>query len=219
MLDEIRNHPNTASIDVDTGTYYETLEQMIDQANILGCDAVVNCTGLGSRQLCSDDSLVGARGVLLHFDRRTCKRILSGNDPGSALSINDESMNDVCITIEDPPFGSETGPAYVIPRGDTLVVGGTYLEGDGEVAVRPSEKERLMENARNLGIDTDLSTPIGEWVGFRPYRPTVRLERDGEIGSDRGVRVVHNFGHGGSGWTVFAGVAKEAASLLVPESI
>ena len=38
-----------------------------------------------------------------------------------------------------------------------------------------------------------------DWVGLRPFRPSVRLERE-----MLGVQsVVHNYGHGGSGITVF----------------
>ena len=38
-----------------------------------------------------------------------------------------------------------------------------------------------------------------DWVGLRPFRPSVRLERE-TLG---GRSVVHNYGHGGSGITVF----------------
>ena len=38
-----------------------------------------------------------------------------------------------------------------------------------------------------------------DWVGLRPFRPSVRLERE-RLG---GRSVVHNYGHGGSGITVF----------------
>ena len=40
---------------------------------------------------------------------------------------------------------------------------------------------------------------VRDWVGLRPFRPSVRLERE-----MLGVQsVVHNYGHGGSGITVF----------------
>lgn len=61
--------------------------------------------------------------------------------------------------------------------------------------------------------NADESNRSKEWVGFRPYRPSARLEID-EVYSEQGVRVVHSFGYGGSGWTVFVGAAKEAVSLL-----
>eukprot|EP00957_Ditylum_brightwellii_P022212 1676060-Ditylum_brightwellii.AAC.1 len=59
----------TEDVNVKTGKYYATVREMINEAINLGCDTVVNCTGLGSRDLCSDPTVVGARGVLLHFDR------------------------------------------------------------------------------------------------------------------------------------------------------
>jgi D-amino-acid oxidase len=41
---------------------------------------------------------------------------------------------------------------------------------------------------------------------LRPYRPEVRLERDG--------RVIHNYGHGGSGFTLCRGCAEDVVALV-----
>jgi len=46
-------------------------------------------------------------------------------------------------------------------------------------------------------------------VGLRRYRPEVRLERDPVH-----PRVIHNYGHGGAGYTVSRGCAEEVADLL-----
>ena len=43
------------------------------------------------------------------------------------------------------------------------------------------------------------SVKINDWVGLRPGRDSVRLEKE----NIDGVSVVHNYGHGGSGITVF----------------
>jgi hypothetical protein len=51
-------------------------------------------------------------------------------------------------------------------------------------------------------------------VGFRPYRPTARLGVDEKLSSLSGVTVVHSYGYGGSGWTVFVGVASDNIHLL-----
>ena len=42
-------------------------------------------------------------------------------------------------------------------------------------------------------------------VGLRPARPSVRLERDGDV--------VHCYGHGGAGVTLSWGCADEVVSL------
>lgn len=206
MLQEIKMHKKSDFINVETNKYFNTMNEVVTEARTLGCNGVVNCTGLGSRALCLDDEIVGARGVLLHYHRY--QPSLWG-----VASKDDTRLKDAAVTIEEEPFGSETTPCYMIPRGDTIVVGGTYLVGDEEECVRESERRMILKNAQTLGIDTTNNEPIGEWVGFRPYRSSVRLEIDEEL-TESGMRVVHSFGYGGSGWTVYVGAAKEAASLV-----
>jgi D-amino-acid oxidase len=46
--------------------------------------------------------------------------------------------------------------------------------------------------------------------GIRPVRPSVRLE----LTSFAGRPLVHNYGHGGAGFTVSWGCAGEVAKLL-----
>ena len=207
MLEKVKLHKNTNFVNVETNKYFQTIDEVVAEAKTLGCDGVVNCTGLGSRALCGDEALVGARGVLLHYNRRQ-------SSLWRELPSNDNDLIDCAVTIVEEPFGSETNPCYMIPRGDVIVVGGTYLEGDEEVCVRESEREMILTNADILGIDTANVEPVGEWVGFRPYRSSVRLELDNDLTTRSGVRVVHNYGFGGSGWTVFVGAANEAASLI-----
>lgn len=191
-------------MDVETGYKYESVQDMVQDAVRLGCDAVVNCTGLGASSLCSDTEMVGARGVLIHYDRNNCRS-------------EENDLKDAAILTEEAPWGSETEPCYLIPRGDVVVVGGSYLENDTHTSLRPEEKKRLAANAQLLGIDTDSCMPVAEWTGFRPCRPTVRCQVDDESGKNENVRVVHNYGHGGSGWTVFVGAAKETANLVTDQ--
>jgi D-amino-acid oxidase len=54
------------------------------------------------------------------------------------------------------------------------------------------------------------ATVLEHLVGLRPGRPTVRLELDLK-GS---TRVVHNYGHGGSGVTLGWGCAAEVVELV-----
>jgi D-amino-acid oxidase len=207
------------SVDVEGGRHYTSVEDMRTHAAALGCDTVVNCTGLGTAALLGPDeepSLVGARGVLLHFDRATCvRRTAAATTTTVGLSTATPIVNtkDAVIMVEEPPWGSETHPAYLIPRGDTIVVGGTYLEGDETPVLRDSERAQLLRNATLLGIDIAQSPVVDEWVGYRPARPLVRCEYD-ERYTD-GVAVFHNVGHGGSGWTVNVGAAKDCADALL----
>ena len=204
MLEEIKASPYADDIDVETNKYYKSVEEMVQHAIELGCDALVNCTGLGAQEVCKDTSLIGARGILLHYNRRSCVWNQSTNE-----------VRDSVVLIEDEPFGSCTHPCYMIPRGELIVVGGSYLERDEQKHIRNFEREQLITNAGIMGINTDQTNPIGEWVGFRPViRSSARLEIDEGL-STNGLKVVHSYGYGGSGWTVFIGAANEAISLIL----
>lgn len=205
LLEEVTQHPDS-NVEVETGEYYESVEHMQEVAKSLGCDAVINCSGLGSKELCGDSQLIGGRGVLLQLERQDC--------PRQPLLHNLEK--DAILLTDSPPWGSETEPCYMIPRGDIIAIGGTYLEGDTYPEVRDSERATLLQNAKLLGVDMANAKIRGEWAGFRPARPTTRCEE--EVTGDGGpnaVRVIHSYGHGGSGWTVNVGAAKEVADILL----
>jgi D-amino-acid oxidase len=208
MLEEVKRHAN-ADVDVETGDYYESIEHVLETARSLGCNRVLNATGLGAGALCRDDQMVGARGILLHYDRKSCVRTMD-----IQATEHGEMVNDAVVIAEEGTWGSSEMPSYIIPRGNILVVGGSYLEGDAEPTIRPHEEARLLENARHLGIDTTQSHPISSWTGFRPYRRTSRLEIDTQHSTDD-LRLVHSYGYGGSGWTVYTGCAKDATDLLL----
>ena len=208
LLETVQGDSN-ADVNVETGECYESMEHILETARSLGCNKVLNATGLGAGKLCQDNQVVGARGILLHYDRKSCKRISDIDE-----TEHGPMSNDAVVIAEEAPWGSDALPSYLIPRGDVIVAGGSYLEGDLEPTIRPAERQRLLQNARNLGIDTEQVQPKGEWTGFRPYRPLSRLEIDKEHSSDE-MRVVHSYGYGGSGWTVYTGCAKDATELLL----
>jgi D-amino-acid oxidase len=207
MLEQVEKHDNTIS--VDFGHEFGSLRDIVKDAAELSCDGVVNCAGLASSTLCEDSKVIGGRGIILNYDREASKRKEFIHDASGEVMVND-----AVIMTDEAPWGTETEACYLIPRGNVLVVGGSYLEGDTATEIRPAERKRLLKNAQCLGIDTENSEPTAEWVGFRPARETVRCEVDETAGKEEGVRVVHNYGHGGSGWTINVGTAKEVARLL-----
>ena len=148
-------------------------------------DVVVNCAGMGARALCEDPELVAVRGQLLVVD-------------GAELAA---------AWIDD----TTSRPRYLIPRADTIVVGGTAQEGDERVEPDASESAQMLEDARAAAPQLSSAVVRHARVGMRPFRSAVRLER--EARPDGGV-LVHNYGHGGSGYTVSWGCADDVAALL-----
>jgi len=149
-------------------------------------DAIVNCTGLGARELTGDDALVPLFGQIAIAEVGAADR---------ATTVTDDRDPDALF--------------YVIPRRDELVLGGCSLPWPPgtEPAIDPALTTRIAKHAASLGVAIG---PIrSERVGLRPFRPEVRLERD-----PRDPRIIHNYGHGGAGFTLCRGCADDVAQIL-----
>jgi D-amino-acid oxidase len=103
---------------------------------------VVNCTGLGARELAGDDRLVAERGQVAYVRARP---------------------DTPCVCDEDRLI-------YVLPREDVCVVGGTNERGDEDDAVRVQQTEWLLARARRLVPELASATLLGARAGLRPTR-------------------------------------------------
>tara|TARA_R110002096_G_scaffold16264_54_gene55787 strand:- start:5 stop:961 length:957 start_codon:yes stop_codon:yes gene_type:complete len=146
---------------------------------------VVNCTGLAARELCGDAELQAVRGQVLRLET-------------AAVPY---------AWIDD----TQGGPCYLIPRKDGLVVGGTAQMADERTAVDAGDTEAIMARAIRAFPQLAGAKVLATRVGLRPYRSTVRLE---EPPRSDGRRLIHNYGHGGSGYTLAWGCAEDVAALL-----
>ena len=142
-------------------------------------DLVINCAGIGARTLVHDPDLEPHRGQVAIVPK-----------------IDNLSSAIVC---DDAPL------MYAIPRTNDCVFGGTNELSD-KLAADPSTTARIVtECSRVLKIDNP--QVLAERVGLRPFRKSgVRLERDR---LRDGRTVIHNYGHGGSGFTLSWGCAEE----------
>jgi D-amino-acid oxidase len=102
---------------------------------------------------------------------------------------------------------SENALAYVLPRPDVTVLGGTAEEGDGDLTPRAETTRSILARTLKLAPELRDATYLGAAVGLRPARSEVRLEREG--------RVIHDYGHGGSGFTLSWGCAEEVARIAL----
>ena len=150
-------------------------------------DVVVNCAGVGARGLTDDGDLKPVRGQVAYVRPATPTRFLVDETSPHAL-------------------------AYVLPRPDLTVLGGTAEEDDGDLEVRPETTRSILERTRLLDASLADAEYVGAAVGLRPARTEVRLERDT---LPDGRPVVHDYGHGGSGFTLSWGCADEVARLAL----
>ncbi len=154
-----------------------------------GRDVVINCCGLGARELCNDGSLHPVRGQLVHVDNPGVDRVLLDEHDGGGI-------------------------AYVVPRGDHVVLGGTAAEHDEALDVRPAEADAIVARCAQLDPRLADAARRTDVVGLRPGRATIRLE--GEAHGD--LWVVHNYGHGGAGVTLSWGCAAEVLEHVARRS-
>ncbi len=109
----------------------------------------------------------------------------------------------------DSIFLDNQTPTYVVPRKDATIVGGTYEEHIGIEITEQATLNRLLEKASNVFPALKNRKIIGSWAGLRPYRERVRLEQEPS------TKIIHNYGHGGSGFTLAFGCADEVLQLLI----
>jgi len=150
-------------------------------------DVVVNCTGLGARELVDDPAVYPVRGQVVRV-----------TNPGLAMSVRDEAH--------------PGGRAYVHPRTDDCILGGTLEEHQWDTAVDPDVGAAIIDRCCDLVPALRGARILEQVVGLRPGRPTVRLEAGDSLAS--GARVVHNYGHGGAGITLSWGCAREVVELI-----
>ena len=100
-------------------------------------------------------------------------------------------------------------PSYIVPRKDATIVGGTYEEGVYDAITEEQSLQEILQKAYTILPALKQRKVIGSWAGLRPFRNLVRLEKEGNI--------IHNYGHGGSGFTLSFGCAKQILQILQNE--
>ncbi len=100
---------------------------------------------------------------------------------------------------------------YIYPRGEQCLLGGSYDLDQWDRTPDPALTQEILDWAATM--EPCLKTPeiLDVRVGLRPLRPTVRLEK--ELLPD-GTPLIHNYGHGGAGYTLSWGCAFDVLKIL-----
>jgi D-amino-acid oxidase len=105
------------------------------------------------------------------------------------------------------------GRAYVHPRSEDCILGGTLELNNWDTTIDLATSAAIIERCREIVPALRGASVIEDLVGLRPGRPTVRVEEDHSQGAT--ARILHNYGHGGSGITISWGCAYEVTELLL----
>lgn len=169
-------------------------KQRIDSLEELAAqyDVLINCSGIGARELANDQDFEPYKGQ--YFVLR---------------------MTDGCPTAYVGDDEHPLGMAYMIPRAGEVMVGGCAERGLDDLSLTLDFRETLRR--AGLFVPWLLERDLGDQarppvVGVRPCRQSgIRLELDRHAAS---IPVIHNYGHGGSGFSLSWGCATEVGRIV-----
>ena len=146
---------------------------------------VVNCTGLAAKQLTGDTELYPIQGQIVYLK----------HDPTIKCTMSEilEGENKDLL-------------AYIVPRSDYTVLGGTAKANNDGLRPSDDEAKAIIKRCQVLDSSINEDNYVSTIIGLRPGRSEIRLEREGNI--------IHNYGHGGGGYTVAWGCAAAVLDLL-----
>lgn len=150
-------------------------------------DVVVNCTGMGAKELCGDQQLVPIRGQVLKVRAPWIKTAFYGDYD-----------------------------TYIVPGFDTVTLGGCRQYDSYNLDVCKYDSMAIKERCYNMLPSLKKAEVVRELVGLRPHRSVVRVEKEIMQRSVDGspIKIVHNYGHGGYGVTTAPGTAKYVVKLV-----
>lgn len=166
---------------------HKTVSSFNEVRALTGAEMVINASGLGARDLASDENVQGVRG--------------------QTLFVKTPNLDKTIIRQ-----GSQY--TYVIPRPSDggVILGGVTQSGNFSSDPDPAVREDVL---RRINIMTGNAFPnvrgsgqfVQDFVGFRPSRKGgIRLERQGNV--------VHAYGLGSFGYLYAFGVAQEILNLV-----
>jgi D-amino-acid oxidase len=145
---------------------------------------VVNCSGYGAKRLCYDPELRPGRGVIVLAEKIRSERHL----------VRDE-YNETLM--------------YVVSRNGDCVLGGCD-ETSETLATSLAEADAILKRCSAIDDCADVRIRTVE-VGIRPVRDAGVCLKPVVL---NGRIVIHNYGHGGAGFTLSWGCAEDVVRLV-----
>ncbi len=159
-----------------------SFDEVIGQAPI-----VVNCAGMGARELVPDPQLTPIRGQLVVVE-----------NPGLTEFFSEDT-------------GPSTDLLHFSPHGETVILGGVAQPGQSNREPDLATSSAILARCSQVEPRLRGAHVLEHRVGLRPTRPYVRLDMQ----HTNGTRLIHNYGHGGAGVTLSWGCADDVTTTAV----
>ncbi|WP_036567219.1 FAD-dependent oxidoreductase [Nocardia sp. BMG51109] len=147
---------------------------------------VVNCSGLGARELAGDTAL---RPVF-----------------GQVVVLTNPGLREIFLELSAGPEFT-----HLVPHADRVLCGGVSKPDVWDRTPDPDVSRSIVDRCRRIEPRLHDAEIVDVVTGLRPDRPAVRVEAT-TIGT---ARCVHNYGHSGSGVSLSWGCARDTARLAL----
>ncbi|KAK5815500.1 FAD dependent oxidoreductase [Linnemannia elongata] len=159
---------------------------------------IVNATGLGARELADDDDVYPVRGAVKRVDNTRS---------GHFRHLNDSYLVPAQKNNKDHPVKT----IFIVPRNDDVLYVGSIIQPNiyDKVLTPDSPEVQIMWDRAGQFMPSLFHAnmvPMYPFAqGLRPF-----TKRNAKVRADKEAkfRLVHNYGHGGSGWTLGVGTAR-----------
>lgn len=140
---------------------------------------------------------------------------------GGKIAGDDDSVfpvRGVGFEVEAPwhkHFNYRDFTTFTIPMTNSVLLGSVKQANRDDLEITDEDRKDIWERYLKLQPNFKNVKIIGEWSGIRPDRPSLRLEKFTKK-NKRGENVlcIHNYGHGGNGFTLGYGTALDVVKFI-----
>ncbi|KAK3810853.1 MAG: FAD dependent oxidoreductase [Benniella sp.] len=164
---------------------------------------IVNATGLASRELADDEHVYPVRGAIKRVDNTRAGHF--------------RHLNDAFLVPAQRIKGLPTKTIFIVPRNDDVLYVGSIIQPNNDVLCLNSESPEVQQMWNRAG-DFMPTLHNANMVPMYPFAQGLRpfTKKNAKVRADDKAKfpLVHNYGHGGSGWTLGVGTARCAVYIV-----
>ncbi|KAK0422219.1 hypothetical protein QR680_007438 [Steinernema hermaphroditum] len=150
-------------------------------------DFVINCAGLDGGKVAGDDNTV---------------------NPNFGVAIEVEAPWQTHFNYKD--FCT-----FTIPMTNSVILGSLKQPGRSDMEITKADRDDIWKRYLEIHPTFKDAKVIAEFPALRPERPEIRLETEmRRTPSGKEYQLIHNYGHGGNGFTLGWGCALEVVEHI-----